>query len=41
MSRFTSLDAARKRAVRAVVNEIARRDSPTLVYVTHYLPGSA
>ena len=32
------LDAARKRAVRAVVNEIARRDSPTLVYVTHYLP---
>ena len=32
------LDAARKRAVRAVVNEIARRDAPTLVYVTHYLP---
>jgi molybdate transport system ATP-binding protein len=32
------LDAARKRAVRAVVNEIARRDAPSLVYVTHYLP---
>lgn len=32
------LDAARKRAVRAVVNEIARRDSPTIVYVTHYRP---
>ena len=32
------LDAARKRAVRALLNEIARRDSPSIVYVTHYLP---
>lgn len=29
------LDAARKRAVRAVLDTIARRDSPTIVYVTH------
>lgn len=32
------LDAARKRAVRALLNEIARRDSPSIIYVTHYLP---
>lgn len=32
------LDAARKRAVRAVINELVRRNRHTLVYVTHYLP---
>lgn len=32
------LDAARKRSVRAVINTIVRRDEPTLIYVTHFLP---
>ncbi len=32
------LDAARKRSVRAVINTIVRRDAPTLIYVTHFLP---
>ena len=32
------LDAARKRSVRAVVNALVHRDSPTLIYVTHFLP---
>lgn len=32
------LDAARKRSVKAVINAIVRRDAPTLIYVTHFLP---
>ncbi|MCC8071833.1 MAG: ATP-binding cassette domain-containing protein [Bacteroidales bacterium] len=32
------LDAARKRAIRAIVNTLASRDGATLIYVTHYLP---
>lgn len=32
------LDAARKRSVRAVVNKLANRDHPSLIYVTHFLP---
>ncbi len=32
------LDAARKRSVRAVINALVKRDGPTLIYVTHFLP---
>ncbi len=31
------LDMARKRSIRAIINHLVRRDSLTLIYVTHYL----
>lgn len=32
------LDAARKKSVKAIIDSIAHRDHPTIIYVTHYLP---
>lgn len=32
------LDAARKKSVKAIIDSIAHRDRPTIIYVTHYLP---